>query len=239
MKILIQSTRIILLILGLSSASAFALPLPSNMIGLPSPEGQQLFMRSQYKGDYWPISRYMVMQKTLTYCGVATSTILLNALEVPAPVDRMLAPYHTFTQDNIFTDKVLKNITPGLVNFRGMTLDQWGALLKAFPISVKVVHADQLSEKQFRELAKKILNQKNVFIAINFSRQGLKEEGSGHISPIVAYDEKSDRLLLMDTARYKYSAAWVKTQELWNAMNTQDSDAKKTRGFVIVRQKAH
>jgi hypothetical protein len=39
-------------------------------------------------------------------------------------------------------------------------------------------------------------------------------------------------------ARYKYPPVWVKTAELFAAMNTQDSDNEnKTRGYVLVAKK--
>jgi hypothetical protein len=38
----------------------------------------------------------------------------------------------------------------------------------------------------------------------------------------------------MDVSRYKYPPVWVKTADLWKAMNTVDSTAAKTRGFVLV-----
>ena len=39
-----------------------------------------------------------------------------------------------------------------------------------------------------------------VLIA-SYSRRALKQTGSGHFSPIAAYDEESDSVLIMDTVR--------------------------------------
>jgi hypothetical protein len=39
---------------------------------------------------------------------------------------------------------------------------------------------------------------------------------------------------MLDVARYKYPPAWVKAADLWQAMNTEDSDAQAKRGFVVV-----
>jgi len=70
---------------------------------------------------------------------------------------------------------------------------------------------------------------------VNFLRKALGEERGGHISPLGAYDEKADRFLLLDVARYKYPPVWVKTSELFDAMNTADSDNdSKTRGYILV-----
>lgn len=40
----------------------------------------------------------------------------------------------------------------------------------------------------------------------NFARQGLEEHGGGHFSPLGAYNEANDAVLVMDVARYK---VWV------------------------------
>ena len=56
----------------------------------------------------------------------------------------------------------------------------------------------------------------------------------GHISPLGAYDEKKDRFLILDVARYKYPPVWVKASDLFDAMNTTDaSNGGKTRGYVV------
>ena len=63
-------------------------------------------------------------------------------------------------------------------------------------------------------------------------------EKGGHISPLAAFDAESDRFLILDVARYKYPPVWVKTVELFAAMNTTDSDNEnKTRGYVLVAKK--
>jgi hypothetical protein len=70
---------------------------------------------------------------------------------------------------------------------------------------------------------------------VNFLRKALGEERGGHISPLGAYDEKADRFLIFDVARYKYPPVWVKTSDLFDAMNTTDSsNDNKTRGYVLI-----
>jgi hypothetical protein len=57
----------------------------------------------------------------------------------------------------------------------------------------------------------------------------------GHISPLAAYDDKTDRFLIMDVARYKYPPVWVKASDIFDAMNTPDAiNDGKTRGYVLV-----
>ena len=45
---------------------------------------------------------------------------------------------------------------------------------------------------------------------MNYLRKAIGQERGGHISPLAAYDAKSDRFLILDVARYKYPPVWVK-----------------------------
>lgn len=74
------------------------------------------------------------------------------------------------------------------------------------------------------------------YIIVNYQRSVLGQSKSGHISPLAAYHEQSDRFLIEDVASYKYPPVWVSTENLWKAMNTTDSISQKTRGYLVVRQ---
>jgi hypothetical protein len=72
-------------------------------------------------------------------------------------------------------------------------------------------------------------------VIVNYLRKAMGEETGGHISPLAAYDGKADRFLILDVARYKYPPVWVKTADMFAAMNTPDAvNDNKTRGFVLV-----
>jgi len=65
------------------------------------------------------------------------------------------------------------------------------------------------------------------------------QETGGHISPLAAYDEDTDRFLILDVARYKYPPVWVTAADLYGAMNTKDSDNDdKMRGYVLISKRA-
>ena len=72
---------------------------------------------------------------------------------------------------------------------------------------------------------------------VNYLRKAIGQQTGGHISPLAAYDAKVDRFLILDVARYKYPPVWVKTSDLFDAMNTTDAaNDNKTRGYVLGRQ---
>ena len=200
------------------------------------PQAVQLFESAKTKIQVWTLARYFESERIDTFCSIASAAMVLNALGVPAPVSRLTYPYNIFEQDNFFTPAVLAIQQVHSVAGKGVTLDQLASMVKTFGVTVDVYHADKQSADQFRELAATALGSTDHYIIVNYARENLGQVGVGHFSPLAVYDRNSDRFLIMDVARYKYPPVWVKTADLWNAMNTDDTDAKAKRGFVIVSQ---
>ena len=77
---------------------------------------------------------------------------------------------------------------------------------------------------------------KNRFevMVVSYSRAILKQTGSGHFSPIAAYDKASDSVLILDTARFKYGAHWTKLPLIYDAMKPIDPDTGKPRGYALL-----
>ena len=71
-------------------------------------------------------------------------------------------------------------------------------------------------------------------MCLHYSRSSLGQTGSGHFSPLGAYDPDSDRLLVLDVARFKYPPHWVTVSDLWEAMKGVDSDTGNSRGYAMV-----
>lgn len=227
------------LILGLyvvgGSVLAQTLPLSRNLIAFNSAEGELLLLESKARKDYWNLSMQFITQNNQAYCGVASIVMVLNALSIPAPVAQEYAPYHVFTQDNFFDNEQTKKVlSPEVVSRQGMTLDQLGQLLGSYPVKVKGYHASESSLEKFRSSVVANLKQPDNFVLVNYLRKSMGQEKGGHISPIAAYNEQTDRFLILDVSRYKYPPIWVKTADLWRAMATVDSVSGKTRGFVFV-----
>ncbi|CAA9552923.1 Phytochelatin synthase, bacterial type [uncultured Synechococcales cyanobacterium] len=215
-------------------AVAQTLALPRSLTPLSSSEGEQLLFASHARADYVPLSTQFVTQKNQAYCGVASIVMVLNALNILAPAAPEYKPYRVFTQDNFFNLQTQKVLAADVVARQGMTLDQLGQLLVTYPVSAQVYHAGNLSLPKFRSLALKNLQQRDNFLIVNYLRRAINQEKGGHISPLAAYNQASDRFLILDVSRYKYPPVWVRAADLWKAMNTVDSVSGKTRGLVVV-----
>jgi hypothetical protein len=220
-----------------------ALTLPSDVTPLATAQGEHRLLSSHNSQDFWRLNDYFVTQKTLTYCGIASSVMVLNALHVKRPVDPVLYPYSLFTQTNIFDKPGLKFTTPTTTGFDGNDVDQIAGLLKSYDLDVHAYHANKSSYKQFKHDAIHALSKANCYVIINFDRKTLKEHGGGHFSPLGAYDKKTNSFLVMDVSRYKYPMYWVKAPLLWKSIDTLSlipgSKAKKYRGYIIVCNSPH
>ena len=72
------------------------------------------------------------------------------------------------------------------------------------------------------------------FVVVSYNRKVLAQTGSGHFSPIGAYDPVSDKVLILDVARFKYPPHWVQLELLWEAMRSVDSATQRPRGWVVM-----
>lgn len=217
----------------LITPSFSALPVPKNLIAFNSLAGKHLLLSSKYNNSFFVLAPYFVTQKTLTYCAIASSAMLLNALNVATPTPAEYAPYSLFTQKNIFTDAVLKVVSKEDVGQHGLALETEGRLLGQFGLAVKTVFAQKSTLHDFMTQAMKALSSSKAILLVNFNRSSIGEVGSGHFSPIAAYNEKANAFLLLDVARYKYPPVWVKAKTLWASMKAKDTASHKSRGFIV------
>ncbi len=219
------------------------LPLSPALIPLNSIEGEKILLDSQARADYFLLSSQFVTQSNQAYCGVASSVMILNALGLPAPESSQYKPFKVFTQENFFAGggdpsqnrlETKQVVSPEIVSRRGMTLGQLGGLLTSHGAKVQVYYGSDLDLNQFRSFLIQNLSMRDNFVIINYLRKSIGQERGGHISPIAAYSQQTDRFLILDVSRYKYPPVWVKAIDLWQAIRTIDSDSGKTRGFVLV-----
>ncbi len=231
------STLLALVTLALTSPNTLSdtLPLSPGLIPFTSTEGEKILLDSQAKADYFLLSNQFVTQSNQAYCGVASSVMVLNALGLPAPDAAQYKPFKVFTQENFFNRlETSQVVSAEIVSRRGITLGQLGGLLTSHGAKVQVYYGANLDLNQFRSILIKNLSLRDNFAIVNYLRKSIGQERGGHISPIAAYSQKTDRFLILDVSRYKYPPVWVKAVDLFQAISTIDSDSGKTRGFVLV-----
>ncbi|MFN6131610.1 MAG: phytochelatin synthase family protein, partial [Synechococcaceae cyanobacterium] len=184
---------------------------------LPSNQGQVLLFRSRQRSDYGPLSQEFLTQANLSYCGVASAVMALNSLAVPAPAAKGYASYRFWTQENLF-EAGSGGPDATTVRQRGMTLAQLQQLLAGRGVTASAIEASSLSLAELRQLLRRSLADPDDRLLVNYHRQALGQAGGGHISPLAAFDDGSDRVLILDVARYRYPAVWVPISQLLQAM---------------------
>lgn len=216
-----------------SPASGWADAQPA-VIYWDSAAGKELRARMPADADYWQLIPNFTVQMTQSYCSVASAITVLNAMPITKPVDPTYAPYAYFTQSNFFTPEVTKVISAETVLAIGMTREQMAETLTRQGVSATSIPGDTLDDTALRNLLKKALGDDGKFVLANYLRASLEQVGGGHWSVLAAYDAQSDRVLILDVAKYKYTPAWVAISTLRQAIATLDTTSNKARGLVVV-----
>jgi hypothetical protein len=219
--------------IGNSPVLAQRLPLSEELTDLTSVTGNQLLQESEAQADYIALTSHFVTQVNQAYCGVASIAMVLNALGIPAP-ETTAWNQNYFTQTNVLDEQTATIIPAALIQRQGLTLEELGQIFARHGVGVDRFHGADVSLGQFRQLLVQNLQTPQDFIVINYLRRAIGQESGGHISPIAAYHEATDQVLVLDVSRYKYPPVWVSTETLWQAINTVDSVSDQTRGFLLV-----
>lgn len=140
---------------------------------------------------------------------------------------RAIIDLENITQENT---KDVSKFSPGL------KLAELKGVLEVYDLVVEMSYADNDPKEgsaAFREDVKSILNQPKHFLVVNFVGKLIGAPTGGHISPVVAYDEQSDSVLLLDVAGHKNPWYWVPVEHLYQSMHTKDGDTY--RGWITVK----
>jgi hypothetical protein len=206
------------------------------LIYLTDPAGTALFADAEISTPYFKLTSYLESERILTFCGPATIAAVMNSLDVARPVPEQLYPFALFTQDQVFTAENQAVKSYPQVEHEGLVLTQLAQFFTNLGVSAEPHHADEFDIDGLRETIKTVLADPQKRLVVNYSRKPLGQNGDGHISPVAAYDEETDRVLVLDVARYKYPPVWMTVKDLYGAMATIDTSSNAMRGIVVVSQ---
>lgn len=232
-----------------TTASFYRRPLPDSCIGFSSAEGRSILksaMQDQGLKCFYDLIQQHSSQTEPAFCGLSTLTIALNALAVD-PRQTWKGPWRWYEESML-------NCCVNLDQVRetGITLHTFNCLAICQGLSTKLQYVDdhngmnkEEAVHRFRlavqEACVEVDNEDDTnvtgidrVLVASYSRKVLGQTGSGHFSPIAAYDSKTDSVLILDTARFKYGAHWVKLPLLYDAMLPVDPDTNRSRGYVTL-----
>lgn len=241
-------------------------PAASGTVAFSDPASAPRLERSKHKIDFFRLANQFETQQNVGYCGPASATIVLNALRfdnpaVAKPRDEALFPaeyrdklpsgldpvFRRYTQGTFFdpqTESVKPKRrffgepkAPGARPSPGIELRELGDVLRAHGLDVQIRVADaSLTDQAIRAELVENLGRAGDYVIVNFLRSALGQKGSGHMSPLGAYDQASDSFLVLDTNPQNEPWAWVSTTRLIAAMRTKDVD--ENRGYLLVKEGA-
>ena len=247
----------------IQSNSQTATPDPNDSFN--NPNSLKKLNRSEFKNDFYQLINFYQPQINPLYCAIASSVMIINALnygEIANQIDNQvtkpsgdIVEYKILTQQN-FLNEATDNIkNRDIINFKkpilrikenkkwqdifdpGLTLGQLSLILEeVYNLSITKIHIsnnDQINE--LRKRLTKVLQDQDNFIVANFDGKILNKNSNGHISPIVAYNQESDEVLILDSALHKNKWFWTSLENLVKAMKTKDGD--EYRGYLIISKK--
>lgn len=200
------------------------------------------YIRTHHAPIYWEISPYYLPQPTDSSCSLASATMVMNALRIPE--------VQYANQKLITTNSLIHTINPEWANDvkqggYGVSLDQFSLFLNQAmatyhisPMKLEVIHVTKTNDSTVKFHQALLEGEKtgHTFVIINFDQKFISgTEGGGHFAPVGAYDANTKRVLIMDPDRELFEPYWVPEQRLLKSMETEDSDARKNRGFIIVK----
>ncbi|KAF8362226.1 pcs-1 [Pristionchus pacificus] len=217
--------------------------LPDSCVDFASPEGKKMFTEALLEGNasiFFKLSSQFRTQDDPAFCGLSSLVMILNALEVDPgkvfngyypvkPRKVWMAPWRFYHETMLDCCVPVDNIKKV-----GLTLAQVSCLASCNRLSSEMHHAAETEDSitSFRRDVLRSVRGDDVVILASYNRAVLSQTGTGHFSPVAAYHAASDKVLLLDVARFKYPPHWVDLRLFHAAMCSIDRASEKSRGYL-------
>jgi hypothetical protein len=204
-----------------------------DLILLKSDEGQVMLQEAEAAGAAQPkLSEIFSKQTGSCSCGIQSMALLLSAVKNPdgSPVT---------DKDVLASDEVQRFLsaeTKYQVDEAGLALQELFDLVSGSGHEAQLHYASDLSVSSLRSILSSALkdNSSKTGVIINYHMQTLGQSPPyGHHSPVGAYHEKTDRVLVYDCWPETHEC-WTTVENLHKAMMVVDSDSNKTRGLIVI-----
>lgn len=186
---------------------------------LSSLEGLERLVRSGQAERFFKLANFYRFQTDDYSCGPTSAAIVLNALRYGTS----LAP---MSGEGIraYTPDLIQNLTKV-----GLELEELYQTLRSHHLSVEKQVVTQASREFQRKRLLEALQEPRTQVIANFARYP-----SGHFSPVAAYDQISDSVLILDTNPSQQPWNWIDVALLMDAMQTRDN--RENRGFLVISE---
>jgi len=235
-------------------------PATQALVPFASEEGLARLARSTVRADFASLANQFEAQYNGAFCGPTTAAIVLNALRsrsaglprdrgrvrpedlrfIPPEFDPVVPRY---TQDNVMEKgrKTRAQVLGEPVVVDGRTVRDFGYqvrqlddLLRAHGLSTRLRIVDEaVTEEDIRSELVANLGRSGDYAIVSYRREAVGQRGGGHISPLGAYDPRSDSFLVLDVNPAAGGWVWMPTATLVKGMRTFDT--VENRGYILVQ----
>ena len=209
--------------------SLFRRPLPLPSVPFNDSTFFKSSMASSYCVSYFPLVSHFVTQSEPAFCGLSTLVTILNALEIDPRRQWNNSVWRYFEESMLSCCEDLEGVKK-----RGITFNTFCCLARCNGLKVSAVHGTDGTLEEFRNVVKACTAGRTDLLAVSYDRSVLNQTGTGHFSPIGAYDPESDHVLILDVARFKYPPHWTPLESLFQSMQTLDRSTSKSRGYAVL-----
>ena len=224
-------------------------PLPEDKcVPLDGPCGRKRFERALVGGtaeNHFKLANQFLTQSSPPSCGVTTLAMVMNALAIDPNV-RWKGGWRWFDEA-----MVLGNCckAPEEVDERGITMHEFASMARCHGAVAEHWHHEANAGEGHgacgpaslatfrRHVVASATSSDPPLVVASFDRSALGQTGAGHFSPLSAYDVRTDSVLVLDVARFKYPPWWVALEHLYDAMEATDADSGFSRGYFRVSPK--
>ncbi|KAL9285061.1 hypothetical protein ACSQ67_024591 [Phaseolus vulgaris] len=173
---------------------------------------------------FFKLISYYQTQSEPAYCGLATLSVVLNALAID-PGRKWKGPWRWFDESMLDCCVPLTQI-----QLEGITFGRVACLARCNGAKVVAFRSDESSVDEFRKHVISCSHSEDSHVIVSYHRTPLNQTGIGHFSPVGGYHAEKDMVLVLDVARFKYPPHWVPLTLLWEAMSTIDQATGLRRG---------
>jgi len=216
--------------------------LPGTAVEFSSREGRRLFAEALADGTlggFFRLIEQFHTQSEPAFCGLGTLSMALNAMNVD-PGKTWKGPWRWYHEGMLDCCESLE-----VVKSKGITWSSFICLARCNGLYAESHRVDEPGSglADFRRLVEEVMSQSTgcaaeeevdgfQVLVVAYSRKQFLQTGDGHYSPIGGYHRGSDKILVLDVARFKHPPHWVSLADMHEAMRHIDPDTGRCRGFI-------
>jgi len=205
------------------------------------------YLRGAPCSAYWSIAPHLIQQATDSSCSLATAVMLINAVRGRDGMLRIGEPASESSLLDKLEDMVWRSSVAQDGN--GLSLTEFASAMERaltcygcadrWSIAITPVTDAEAIVADLRAALSAMENGNPGFVAANFHLDLFYGDGVdvGHFSPVGAYDEARDLVLMLDVYKKDYEPMWAPLPRLAKAMATQSRETGEPRGYAVVRRK--